>query len=677
MAGQERRVAVGFRVLKCGLRKMSLNNGRTLCLGLALVVLAAYANHFQNDFQFDDTQTVVANLAIRNLANIPRFFKDATLFSAQVGGQYWRPIVSTTLALDYWMGGGLKPFYFHFSTFAWYLVQLSLMFFLFRRIMDQADAHPSNTWTALAAVACYGLHPANAETVNYIVQRGDLYSTLGVVASLLWFAAYPAQRKYGWYLIPAVAAYLSKAPALIYPLILLAYVFLLEQYGKWRLALRACVPALSVTAAAAILTAAMTPDATSALPAAGPAWMYRLTQPWVALRYFASFFLPIGLSADHDQGSVTSAFSGEALAGYLFAAALIVVAVRASRRPETRPVAFGIAWFFLALLPVALFPMAEVSSDDRMFFPFVGLALAVFWALRLALFSKTVRLTAHRGWLWGGLAAFAVVLTAAAVGTHRRNEVWRTEESLWRDVTVKSPQNPRGLSNYGSLLLSAGDFAGGLPYLERAHEFRPDDSVIELRLANAYAGLGRDAEANQHYERAVVLAGDAWGTHFFYGRWLHDKGRMAEARAQLVAAMQLNRQSFATRYLLMQMDCEQRDWQTLDALIADTLTMAQGDEVARGYGAQIARLAPGQAPAPEKLLSAAQSACNAGSYNACIAQARQALALRPNYAEAYYVASGALAARGRRADAIHALRMAIRIKPDYEAAKKALTGSVE
>jgi protein O-mannosyl-transferase len=654
---------------------MSLSNGRSLCLGLALVVLAAYANHFQNDFHIDDTQAVVANVSIRNLANIPRFFKDATLFSVQAGGQYWRPMVSTSLALDYWMGGGLKPFYFHLSTFAWYLVQLALMFFLFRRIMDGADAHPSNTWTALAAVACYGLHPANAETVNYIVQRGDLYTTLGVVASLLWFAAYPAQRKFGWYLIPAVAAYLSKAPALIYPLILLAYVFLLEKDCKWRPALRASVPALSVTAAAAILTVVMTPGANSAAGATSDA-LYRLTQPWIALRYFACFFLPIGLSADHDWGYVAGPFSGEALAGYIFVAGLMVVAVGASRQRETRPVAFGIAWFFLALLPMALFPTVEVSDDYRMFFPFVGLALAVAWALRLALFRKTVRLTAHRGWLWGALTALAVVLAAAAVGTHGRNEVWRTEESLWRDVTVKSPQNPRGPSNYGNLLLSAGDFAGGLPYLERAQALRPD-AVTELRLANAYAGVGRDAEAGQHYERAVTMGGDAWGPHFFYGRWLHDTGRMAEARAQLVTALQLNRQSFAARYLLMQMDCEQRDWPTLDALIADTLTLAQGDEVARGYTAPIARLAPGQAPAPEKLLSSARSACEAGSYNACIAQARQALAIRPNYAEAYYVASGALAARGRKADAIHALRMAIRIKPDYEPAKKALTAVVE
>jgi len=41
------------------------------------------------------------------------------------------------------------------------------------------------------------------------------------------------------------------------------------------------------------------------------------------------------------------------------------------------------------------------------------------------------------------------------------------------------------------------------------------------------------------------------------------------------------------------------------------------------------------------------------------------------------VASGALLARGRKADAVRALRMALRIKPDFEAAKRTLTENLE
>jgi hypothetical protein len=47
-----------------------------------------------------------------------------------------------------------------------------------------------------------------------------------------------------------------------------------------------------------------------------------------------------------------------------------------SSRIRNRPVAFGLAWFVLALLPTSFFPLAEVENDRRMFFPFIGLVLA-------------------------------------------------------------------------------------------------------------------------------------------------------------------------------------------------------------------------------------------------------------------------------------------------------------
>ena len=98
--------------------------------------------------------------------------------------------------------------------------------------------------------------------------------------------------------------------------------------------------------------------------------------------------------------------------------------------------------------------------------------------------------------------------------------------------------------------------------------------------------------------------------------------------------------------------------------------------MARGYTAETARLEPDQAPAPEKLVSAAADARAAGRYDECLSLARKALSIRPNYAEAYYVASGALVARGRTADALHALRMTLRIQPDHAAAKETLMGVV-
>src|SRR5947199_5922078 len=126
------------------------------------------------------------------------------------------------------MGMGLRLCYFHFSIFFCFLVQLCLMLGLFRHILDFADPSPSNRLIAFFAVALYGVHPAIAETVNYIIQRGDIYSTLGVIAGLLLYIRWPHRRAQGLYLIPVVFALLSKPPALVFPAILLVYLLLFE-----------------------------------------------------------------------------------------------------------------------------------------------------------------------------------------------------------------------------------------------------------------------------------------------------------------------------------------------------------------------------------------------------------------------------------------------------------------
>jgi hypothetical protein len=466
------------------------------CAALIFAVLAVYSNHFENDFHFDDGHTIVNNPAIAHLANIPRFFTEPALFSNTPEGILWRPVVSVSLAFDYALGGGLKPFWFHLSTFIWFEVQLVLMFLLYRRIMDAADPRPSNVWTALAAAAIYGLHPVSAETVNYIIQRGDLYDALGTVAGLLLFAAFPRHRKFGWYLLPVMAAYLAKPSALVFPVVLLAYILLIEGKAPAH-ALRAALPAFAVTAVAAALNWKMTPPQFN--PGADSPTLYCLTQPWVALRYFRCFFFPNDLSADSDWTYV-SPFSVEAIAGYVFVAVLLAAAWRTARKRETAPIAFGILWFILALLPTALMPLAEVTNDHRMFFPFVGLALAVIWSVRLAILRISRPVVTR-----AAAVALVAVLAAAAWGTHQRNQVWHTEESFWRDVTVKSPKNSRGLLNYGITLYEAHDFDGALHYLELAAKYREPDANLEESLAGTYEALGRKKEAEEHYRRAREL----------------------------------------------------------------------------------------------------------------------------------------------------------------------------
>src|SRR5437016_3283595 len=173
---------------------------------LSLIALvAAYSNHFHNSFHFDDAHTIVTNAAIHELGNIPKFFRDATTFSSLPSNQSYRPLVSTLLAIDYQLGG-LNPFWFHLSIFALFVALTLLIAFVIYRLID-------NLWIALGASALYGLHPPNADTVNYIVASSEVISTLGVISSFAVYFAFPRLRRSCLYVVPAAIAILAKPTA--------------------------------------------------------------------------------------------------------------------------------------------------------------------------------------------------------------------------------------------------------------------------------------------------------------------------------------------------------------------------------------------------------------------------------------------------------------------------------
>lgn len=664
---------------------------RLVCILLPLAALAAYANHFQNDFHFDDSHAVVNNPFIRDLHNLPRFWTDTRVSSTLPDHAMYRPVVTTSLALDYRLGRGLHPFFFHLSSFLWFSVELILLFYLFRRIMDRAAPAAANLWIAALAAACYGLHPAIAETVNYVIQRADLYATLGVVASLLWFAARPAQRRFGLYLIPFVLACLSKAPALIFPAILFAYLFLFEAEGegraRWRAAFAAAVPSLVTAAGAALLLAHMTPAAfhTGALSAD----LYRISQPYIAVHYFKSFFLPTELSADTDWSYVAGALSTDAVIGYAFVAGLIGLAVWTARRPETRPIAFGLWWFLLALVPTAIVPLAEVLNDHRMFFPFVGLSLAAVWSLRLAF--QRAGVASRRGWVPAAAAAALLLLIVEGIGAHARNAVWHSEESLWRDVTEKSPHNGRGLMNYGLIFLNRGDYNQALAYFDRALAFTPNYFSLEINLGIANGALRRDLVAESHFRRALELAPNSPEPYFFYGRWLAGVGRESDAAAQLEMAVRKNPLAVDARDLLMNVYAALGNWPAADRLARETVSLAPQDATARGFLANgahppipvipaiasaapapvaaVATITPGGADA---MLNLSNAAFREGHYEESVIAAKRALALRPDFAEAYNNLSAAYNAMHQWDQGIQNALQAVRLRPDYQLAKNNL-----
>ncbi len=558
---------------------------RAYVILLLIAVAVTYANHFGNRFHFDDFHTIVHNSYIKSLANIPLFFTDATTFSALPSNQSYRPLVSLTLAVDHFLGNG-NIFFFHFSTFLLFLLQGGLLFILYRDLMDAAAPAPANRYVALTAVAWYLLHPANAETVNYIIARSDSLSAFFMLLALVIYLRSPLARRWHLYLAAVVLACLAKPVAGIFALLLPLWLFFRDDPAlplRQRLggALLKSAPAMAACLALLIFIRQMDPPTWQA--GGSSFYHYVITQPYVALHYFTTFFAPLSLSADTDWTTLPSAADWRFIAGLGFLAALCTVVVLAARAPHWRPVAFGLLWFLLCLLPTSLVPLAEVMNDHRLFLPYIGLALAVTWMLYQGLLILAGQPELPAGWLRPAALAIVLLLACYAWGTHIRNGVWRTEETLWHDVTIKSPQNGRGHMNYGLALMGRGDFAGAERQFRKALELTPYYSYLYVNMGIVKAHTGLRGEAERFFLRAIQLETNLPEGYYWYADFLKNEKRFDEAIGYAGQALRLASAHLPARKLLMAIYREEGRYRELAVLAEETQRLAPGDPEVAGY----------------------------------------------------------------------------------------------
>ena len=604
---------------------------------VAVILLATYSNHFQNSFHFDDAHTIVNNAAIRQLKNVPLFFKDARSFSSLPSNQSYRPLLSTLFAIDYKIGG-LNPLWFHLSIFALFVVLTLLLAFVIYRLID-------SWWIAFAAAALYELHPANADTVNYIIASAEIISTLGIVASFAVYFAFPQLRDYFLFVLPAAVAILAKPPAAIFPVLFAVYILLFSESPPKRRLLETVVPLL-ISAAVLAFVQHMTPQ--SWVPGARSAHDYLVAQPYVALLYLKTFFWPASLSADYDLNPFTSTSDPRFWAGLCFIILLVTMSILSVRLEKTRVIGFGLLWFLICLLPTSLYPLAEVMNDHRTFLPYIGLIITLAGVTTLLICRESslrplpvgrqrlpLQTLDARQQLPPKIIAVIVVLAlcTSAYATFQRNRVWKTEETLWRDVTIKSPQNSRGLMNYGNTLMAKGDFTGALNYFHRSLALAPQYSVLFVNLAIAEDATQQTAAAEQHFKEAMRLAPFSPDSYTFYARY-----QLAHSRSQ-----------------------------EADTLIRSALSLSPTDMTARGLLAQL-----NQRQTPEQYLALSLQRYEEARYIESIAAAQTALEIRPDYPEAFNNVCAANNKLGRYEEAAKACEQALRLKPDFDLARNNL-----
>jgi tetratricopeptide (TPR) repeat protein len=659
---------------------------------IALVTVIIYSNHFNNTFHFDDAHTILENSYIKDIRNFPLFFTDGSTFSSLPSNRSYRPLITASIAFDYWLGKGPNPFYFHLSMFSIFILQGLMLIFIYWKIADLAVPSKLNFSIAAITTAWYMLHPVNGETINYIISRTDSYSTFFFVLAFSLYLYSPFCKKWHLYLIPVLIGGLAKEPVIMFASILFMYQLCFEQQmdlkkllegnkkelDKLKPLILSCLPAILCCVALIGFLNVMRPK--SFTPGGYSLFSYVLIQPYVILHYVASLFFPFWLSIDADWGPLDTVFDIRVLVGVSFIVFLVYLIFLTSQKQKLRPICFGLSWFLLALLPTSLIPLAEVLNYHRPFFPYIGLILAVCWAVFLLLQKYEVVFLDKPLKTQVVLVVSAVILFYG-IGTHQRNKLWATDEAIWKDATIKSPKNGRAWMSYGLTLMNRGDYENAEKQFLEAMKFVPYYSYLYVNLGVLKQKTGFPAEADNYFKKAVEYGADHPTVFYFYGAFLKEQNRVPEAIDNLTKGLALAPNHVGTQRLLMTIYQEQGDFAKLETLAQQILKQTPDNTEAKFYlDAAKNKKTPLQSAVdaaynnktPEGFLELSLKYYQLGNYEKCIESANEALKLKPDFAEAYNNIGTAYNGLKQWDKAIEACEKAVQLKPDFQLAKNNL-----
>mgnify|MGYP001620025376 CR=1 FL=1 len=462
---------------------------RTWAALVALLAAAVYANTLGHGFVWDDNTIVLGDPAIRSLSSIPSFFARSYWGEADPEFKLYRPLVQTTLAIDWAIGrGSAVPF--HATNLLLHVLATLLAFHLFRGLHDELP------WAVLAS-ALFAVHPVHTDAVDSIVQRAELLSAIGVMGGLL------AALRGRWLVLALCAAVglLSKETAAMLPLLLAGWHLLGDRARRPRWP--AYAVSIGVLALYGVARWKVLGTATGMHAAFGDVSVGEraLTMTWVFGDYVRLLLVPWPLCADYAVNTnplvrVTSAADPRFLSAALALSTLAIVwCVAAARRWRG---AFWGAWAAIALLPVSnvLLPIGAIEAERFLYLPSVGACALLAWIFAG---SRAQRI---------GL----VIVILFALVTLDRNQVWKDHLTLLDARMAEAPENPWPYFRRAEILLNEGRLREAEPYLDHALEVMPNfEKARQLRAGVRY-GVGRMKGAAEDLEALLTAHPDWWQT---------------------------------------------------------------------------------------------------------------------------------------------------------------------
>lgn len=493
---------------------------RSIRVFLAFLVIgvAVYFNARNNPFHYDDGHSIKFNPHIRSLENLPAFFTDPHTFSSMRMGYMFRPLLLSSYAFNYALGGqGVQGY--HWVNLLLHVGCAFLVYLLICRLSGEQGMGQISGLIFL-------LHPAHGEVINYLSSRSDLLVSFFYLLGFVLVAGEKAGSR-RWSCVAYIGGLLSKSVAITFPAVVALY-----SVGKngWK----AVVKSWRFYAGLAIISLGylgiiwINGFVSSSIEKAPRGLdVHAWTQVKVFVYYLLLFGMPARLNVEHQFRVADFPWDPVTLLAGLFLLSLGFWSIRG----KNNWIKFGGAWFVITLLPASLVPLNILVSERRAYLASLGLILIMGWAW--ARFRRRNSRTA-------AIVGSMICLVYAGM-VMERNQVWGSGISLWEDAVRKAPRMSRVRLNLGVAYKNAERKEDSLRELQTVLELEPDYPEAWVLWGNILEDEGEDERAEEAYRQALIQNPHPEGVYYNLGNIYHrDRQKSAEAIPYYQEALKVN-----------------------------------------------------------------------------------------------------------------------------------------
>ncbi|PKL93593.1 MAG: hypothetical protein CVV20_02845 [Gemmatimonadetes bacterium HGW-Gemmatimonadetes-1] len=473
-------------------------------LVLIAFTLAATLTIYSNGFVQDDIPIIQTNPAVTGF-DVQRIVSESYWPEGYTRDLY-RPLASTLLAVQWWVGEG-QPVAFRIIS-----VLLACLATLSAWAVARMLLSPSN---ALGVAALFAVHPVHVETIAVAVNQGELIVAAIIAMTTVLYVKWRRAGVLSWRQRLTVGAAvliagLFKEHGIVLPgMLVAAELFLLENRDslahRWR-EFRPVLLLCSLATTMLVLARSMVLDDDLAgtfiaeglrgQTMAGRA----LTMLGVVPEWFRLMLWPASLQADYSPMEISAA-DGWGAAQFLGLGILMLCLLATIRYRRTAPaISFGVLWMAAALFPVSnvLVPTGIVLAERTLYLASIGMMVTVGGMLQLL----SPRLGRTRWFLPGLVGLLAILGLSRSLS---RYPVWASKESLAVQTVIDAPLSYRARYTLGSMRMEEGDAREGIANFRAALYLWPHRGTLYLHLGDYYWDRGMCVPAIPMFAKGADL----------------------------------------------------------------------------------------------------------------------------------------------------------------------------